>query len=264
VVNANTVFDDNGCITRGERLICNHDNLRPGRVNMVDVLRLSLNVEAAKMAEMMGARVFYNYVLNFGFGRTTGVDLASEAAGLVKVPGDGYWYPSDLAMNAFGQGLSATPLQMANAVAAVANGGQLMKPYVVSKIVYPGGRIELKRPQSVRQVIRPEIARLTTQLLAQAIVGESDNKAVVTGYAIAGKTGTAQIPVPGGYDERWTIASFAGFLPADDPRFVLLVKLDKPTHSPWGSQEASPVFAAVAKQIVALAGLPPDGIRLGK
>ena len=112
------------------------------------------------------------------------------------------------------------------------------------------------------QVIRPETAQTLTRILADAIVGESSNKALVPGYRIAGKTGTASIPIPGGYDPVNTIASFAGYLPADDPHYVILVKLDKPQSSEWGSQVASPVFAAVAKQLVAMAGLPPDAIRL--
>jgi len=122
--------------------------------------------------------------------------------------------------------------------------------------------VHTTNPEMVRQVIRPETAQTLTRLLADAIIGESINKAVVPGYRIAGKTGTASIPIPGGYDPVATIASFAGYLPADDPRFVILVKLDKPQTSEWGSQVASPVFAAVAKQLVVMAGLPPDSVRL--
>ncbi len=257
-----TTFDDNGSLLFGGVTIYNHDMLAPGRVNMVQVLERSLNVEAAKISVGLGVQRFYEYVRRFGFGAITRVELGSEMMGVIKTPGDGRWRDSDLATNAFGQGISSTPLQMAAAVAAVANEGRLMRPYVVQEIQEPNGRVTKTQPQVVRQVLRPETARTLTQLLAEAIIAESTNKAIVSGYRIAGKTGTAQIPIYGGYDPKWTIASFCGYLPADDPKFVILVKLDKPQTSEWGSQVASPVFASVAKQLVMLTGLPPDSIRL--
>ena len=261
-VSPGTYFDDGGSIYIGGSLIKNHNDLVPGHVSLTDVLRQSLNVEAAKMSVGLGAERFYQYVRRFGFGTYTRVDLADEIAGQVKSVGDGRWRDSDLATNAFGQGLSATPLQMIMAVAAVANQGKLMQPYVAKQIRYSNGNIYTASPSEVAQVIRPETAQTLTRILADAIVGESSNKALVPGYRIAGKTGTASIPIPGGYDPVNTIASFAGYLPADDPHYVILVKLDKPQSSEWGSQVASPVFAAVAKQLVAMAGLPPDAIRL--
>ncbi len=257
-----TAFEDNGSLLFGGVTIYNHDMLAPGRVNLVQVLEKSLNVEAAKIAVGLGVQRYYEYLRKFGFGALTRVELGSEMMGVIKTPGDGRWRDSDLATNAFGQGISATPLQMAAAVAAVANDGQLMRPYIVQEMHEPGGRVIKTQPQVVRQVLRPETAKLLTQLLAEAIIAESTNKAIVPGYRIAGKTGTAQIPIYGGYDPKWTIASFCGYLPADDPRFVILVKLDKPQTSEWGSQVASPVFASVAKQLVVLTGLPPDTVRL--
>jgi cell division protein FtsI/penicillin-binding protein 2 len=261
-VSPGTFFDDSGSIYIGGSLIKNHNDIAPGHVSLTDVLRLSLNVEAAKMSVGLGAERFYQYVNGFGFGSYTRVDLADEIAGQVKSVGDGRWRDSDLATNAFGQGISVTPLQMVMAVAAVANQGKLMQPYVAQQVRYSNGNVYTASPTVVRQVIRPETAQTLTRILADAIIGESSNKAVVPGYRIAGKTGTASIPIPGGYDPVNTIASFAGYLPADDPHFVILVKLDKPQTSEWGSQVASPVFAAVAKQLVAMAGLPPDNIRL--
>ncbi len=257
-----TAFDDNGSLLFGGVTIYNHDMLAPGRVNLVQVLERSLNVEAAKISVGLGVQRFYEYLRRFGFGAPTRVELGSEMMGVIKTPGDGRWRDSDLATNAFGQGISATPLQMAAAVAAVANDGRLMRPYIVQEVHEPSGRVVKTQPQVVRQVLRPETAKILTQLLAEAIVAESTNKATVPGYRIAGKTGTAQIPIYGGYDPKWTIASFCGYLPADDPKFVILVKLDKPQTSEWGSQVASPVFASVAKQLVVLTGLPPDSVRL--
>ena len=199
--------------------------------------------------------------MTFGLGTVTGVDLAGEIPGTVKQPGDGAWYELDLGANAFGQGVAVTPLQMANALAVVANGGKLMRPYIVQKIVHPDGSVETRGPHIVRQVLRPETAHLVTQILTQSIGTESINQAVIPGYRIAGKTGTAQIPIPGGYDPKWTIASFGGYLPADHPQFVILVRIDRPVKSPWGSVVASPVFARVAQQLVQLTGLPPDDVR---
>jgi cell division protein FtsI/penicillin-binding protein 2 len=261
-VSPGTFFDDNGSIYVGGRLIKNHDDIAPGHVSLTDVLRLSLNVEATKMSVGLGADRFYHYVRDYGFGTVTRVELASEASGSVKSVGDGRWRDADLATNSFGQGISVTPLQMAAAVAAVANRGVLMRPYIVQEIRHPDGTVVETRPEAVRQVIKPATAQTMTKLLADAIIGESTNKAVVPSYKIAGKTGTASIPIAGGYDPVNTIASFVGYLPADDPHFVILVKLDKPQTSEWGSQVASPVFASVAKQLVALVGLPPDSVRL--
>lgn len=257
-----SVFDDNGWVLVGGRELRNHNQIAPGRVNLTDVLRLSLNVEAVKMSVGLGVGPFYRYVRKFGFGIPTRVELAAEAAGDVKSVGDGRWRDIDLGTNAFGQGIAVTPLQMTAAIAAVANQGRLMRPYIVQETHYPNGKIQKTEPELVRQVIRPETAQVLTRLLADAIIGESTNKAIVPGYRVAGKTGTAQIPIFGTLDPRWTIASFVGYLPADDPRFVILVKLDKPQTSEWGSQVASPVFASVAKQLVTLVGLPPDAVRL--
>ncbi len=260
-INADISFNDTGTCVVGGRTFYNHDFLKPGFVNLVGVMKLSLNVEACKISIATGAKIFYKYLHDFGFGSITGVDLAGEIPGSVKQPGDGAWYESDLGSNAFGQGIAVTPLQIANALAAVSNGGKLMRPYVVEKIVRPDGSEETRGPHMIRQVIKPESTRLVSQILSQSIGTESINQAVVPGYRIAGKTGTAQIPIPGGYDPKWTIASFGGWLPVDHPQFVILVKIDRPGKSPWGSVVASPVFERVAQQLIQLDGLPPDDLR---
>jgi cell division protein FtsI/penicillin-binding protein 2 len=257
-ITPNSSFDDTGSIIIGGRTIKNHDDIAPGHVNLTDVLRMSLNVEAAKISVGMGAERFYQCIRRFGFGAPTRIDLAAEVAGKVKAVGDGEWREVDLATNAFGQGIAVTPLQMIVAVSAVANQGKLMRPYVVQEVQPSNGKTRQGNSQVVRQAIRPEIAQTLTRMLADAIIAESTNKASVPGYRIAGKTGTAQIPIAGTLDPRWTIASFAGYLPVDDPQYAILVKLDKPQTSEWGSQVASPVFASVAKQLASLVGLPPD------
>lgn len=263
-VNVNSVFDDAGAIYIGGREIKNHDNLTPGRVTLTDVMRLSLNVEAAKMSVGLGAERFYRCIREFGFGALTRVELAGEVAGRVKSVGDGEWREVDLATNSFGQGIAVTPLQMIAAVSAVANRGKLMRPHIVREVQFANGRTQPTPFESVRAVIRAETAQTLTKVLADAILAESANKAIVPGYRIAGKTGTAQIPIAGMLDPRWTIASFVGYLPADDPQYAILVKIDKPQTSEWGSQVASPVFAAVAKQVVSMMGLPPDAARVAR
>ena len=260
-INQNITFNDTGTCTVGGHSYYNHDFLKPGIVDLVGVMKLSLNVEACKIAIAAGAKTFYQYLHDFGFGSLTGVDLWGEISGTVKNPGDGIWYESDLGSNAFGQGLATTPLQMANALAAVADGGKLNRPYIVAKVIHPDGSADVRGPHLVRQVIKPQTAQLVNSILSRSIGTESINQAVIPGYAIAGKTGTAQIPIPGGYDPKWTIASFGGWLPVNHPQFVILVKIDRPTKSQWGSVVASPVFARVAQQLVQLTGLAPDAVR---
>lgn len=263
VIRPTSCFQDDGSIYIGGRVIKNHNEIAPGRVCLTDVLRMSLNVEMVKIGISLGAERFYQSVRQFGFGELTRIELANEVPGSVKRVGDGVWREIDLGTNAFGQGIAVTPVQMIAAVAAVANQGKLMKPYIIQSI-QPANAAKpvVTAPQMVRQVIQPATAQTLTKILSDSIIAESTNKAIVPGYSIAGKTGTAQIPIAGILDPKWTIASFVGYLPADDPRFVILVKLDKPQSSEWGSQVASPVFAAVAKQIVMQAGLPPDKVRL--
>lgn len=260
-VTPHSVFEDSGSIDVGGRTFYNPKRLVAGRVNLTEVLRLSLNVEAVKLSVGLGAQRFYQCVRDFGFGALTRIELANELAGKVKSVGDGEWREADLATNAFGQGIAVTPLQMIMAVGAVANQGKLMRPYIVQEVQAPNAKPSPTTPTVVRQVIRPESARTLTQLLADAILAESSHRATVPGYRIAGKTGTAEIPIVGGHDPEWTIASFAGYLPADAPRVAILVKIDKPQTSKWGSEVAAPVFAAVAKQLVMILGIPPDAIR---
>jgi cell division protein FtsI/penicillin-binding protein 2 len=260
-ITPSTILNDPGSVVVGGRTLYNSDRRGYGNVDLTTAMERSLNVIAAKIALSTGTRGFYQYLHDFGFGSVTGVDLAGEIPGTVKNPGDGIWYESDLGTNSFGQGVAVTPLQLANAVAAVANGGNLMRPYIVDQIIHDDGSIDVRSPRIVRRVIQPETAKALVQILSRSIAQESTNKASLPGYRIAGKTGTAQIPIPGGYDPKWTIASFCGFFPADNPQYVILVKIDRPTKSPWGSIVASPVFSSIAQQLAQLTGLPPDDVR---
>ncbi len=262
-VTPETTYNDTGSILVGGQVIANWDWGARGETTVSELLRYSLNVGAATMSTKIGAEKFYRYVRRFGFGEPTGVDLAGEVAGIVKTPGDAQWHESDLGTNSFGQGISVTPLQMINAMAAIANGGLLMKPHIVQRIIREDGVVEIE-PVVRRRVVSLETARQLTQILVEGVKKGVAELAYVEGYSIAAKTGTAQIPIPGGYDPTWTIASIAGWAPADDPRFVILVKIDKPQAAPWGAVVAAPVFKSLAQQLFDYLGIPPDEIRLAR
>jgi cell division protein FtsI (penicillin-binding protein 3) len=260
VITPQSTFYDSGSIQVGGRTIMNWDRRGHGLVTMTDVLAQSLNVGAAYVSTTLGRERFYTYIRRFGFGRITRVDLASEGPGRLRLPGDGEWHESDLGTNSFGQGLAVTPLQVITAVAAVANDGLMMKPHAVEKIV-DGQRVTTIQPVAVRRVISPQTAQQLTWMLVEAVQKETD-LAAVPGYKIAGKTGTAQVPIPGGYHPNWTIASFIGYAPPEDPAFIVLVKIDEPAVEPWGSTVAAPVFKTVAEQLFILLGIPPDEARV--
>ncbi|MDW8067572.1 MAG: penicillin-binding protein 2 [Anaerolineae bacterium] len=251
-VSLGETYRDTGRIEVGGQVIANWDGKAYGEQDLVGLMGHSLNVGAAWLATRMGPELFYRYVRAFGFGQPTGVDLEGEVAGMVHLPGDLDWYDSYLGANAYGQGIAVTPMQMAAAVAAVANGGRLMRPYVVARQIRPDGSVLESRPVIRGQPISPETARAVSEILARA-VEQYMPQAAVPGYRVAGKTGTAQIPVPGGYDPRGTVASFVGYGPVEDPRLLILVRLDRPRTSPWASQTAAVVFQRLAQRLFPLA-----------
>jgi cell division protein FtsI/penicillin-binding protein 2 len=255
-----TTYYDAGVIEIGGYPLYNWDRAAYGTVDMTTLLARSLNVGAATIATWMGADTFYSYMQRFGFGRPTGIDLMAEAAGQLPLPGDADWTESNLGTNAFGQGLASTPLQMISAISALANGGYLMQPYLVQEI-HRQGQVYTHEPTILSRPISEQTAAQLTAMSINAVRQEIF-QAQIEGYTIAGKTGTAQIPEGGIYHPDDTIASFIGWLPADAPELLILVKLDRPTASPWGSQTAAPAFAELAQELVALLGIPPDNVRL--
>jgi cell division protein FtsI/penicillin-binding protein 2 len=195
----------------------------------------------------------------FGIGHLTNVDLANEVSGRLKVPGDADWYDADLGTNSFGQGVAATPLQMAAAISSLANDGKMMAPRIVRSIVNEGRQFDTE-PRVAGQPIKPETARALTEMLAASLEDEASD-ALVEGYRVAGKTGTAEIPTPFGYTSGVTNASFVGWGPVDDTRFLVYIWLEKPETSIWGSVVAAPVFRQVVERLVVLMDIPPDGVR---
>ncbi len=223
---------------------------------MTDVLVHSDNTGMVFVQDRLGKEKFLKYLDNFGVGQLSGIDLEEETSPALRDKAD--WRQIDLATASFGQGIVITPISMIRAVAAIANGGNLMEPHVVEKVITSNGVVMEIKPKIIRRVISLKAAKTLTEMMIQAVDRGEAKWAKPKGYRIAGKTGTAQIPVAGHYDESRTIASFVGFAPADDPKFVMLVRLTEPTSSPWGSETAAPLFFDISRELFSYYGIGPQ------
>lgn len=261
VVTPDTPFLDTGEVEIGGYTIYNWDRNAWGPQTMTTCMQHSLNVCLTWVAQQLGPTRFYQYLQAFGIGRKTNIDLAGEVNFPLALPGDNNWYPINLGTNSFGQGVAATPLQMITAVGALANDGKMMAPHILQSVV-ENGRQYNNTPQVIGNPISAKSARTISQLLAVSLEEEASD-ALVDGYRVAGKTGTAEIPGPNGYVSNLTNASFVGWGPVDDPRFVVYIWLEKPKSSMWGSIVAAPVFSQVVQSLVVSLKLPPDTIRQG-
>lgn len=221
---------------------------------MVEIIQNSDNVGMVFVGEKLGIQKLVSYLQKFGIGETTGIDLEGEAPSKLRKEED--WSIVDLNTASFGQGVALTGIQMVAAVGAIANEGRLMEPHVVAKIA-SGERVFEVRPRQVRQVISPTTAKIITEMMVNAVEKGEAKWTKLPGFRIAGKTGTAQIPIAGHYDEEKTIASFVGFAPADDPAFVMLVTLREPQVSQWASETAAPLWFETAKELFSILGLSP-------
>ena len=241
--------------------IFNWDGGAWGNQDMTGCLANSLNVCLAWVADReMGSASFYSYMQRFGLGHATGVDLAQETSGRLKLPGDGDWTPVELGTNSYGQGVSATPLQMVMAASALANDGQMVYPHVLYAQIQDGKQSNTKT-QIVGVPVSAATAHTISEMLTNSLEIES-SAARVPGYRIAGKTGTAQIPISGGgYDQSNVNASFIGWGPVDDPRFIVYVWLEKPQSNRAASVVAAPIFKQVVEKLVVLLDIPPDAVR---
>ena len=260
VVTPQTSYTDMGAFPIGGAIIKNWDEAAWGIQDMTGCLQHSLNVCLAWIAVEIGTDDFYAYMSDFGIGHPTGIDLSGEAGGRLKIPGDADWYPVDLATNSFGQGVTATPIQMMMATSAVANDGVMVTPHLLYGMVRDGKQYNFP-PQDAGKPISKESARTLSEMLANALTA-AESPALVPDYRLAGKTGTAQIPTEyGWYDNEQTNASFIGWGPVDDPQFMIYVWLEKPSTSIWASTTAAPVFGEVAKESIRILNIPPDYIR---
>lgn len=260
IVSPGTTYLDMGYYEIGGGYIYNWDKGAWGVQDMVGCLQNSLNVCMARLASQMGTENYYRYMRAFGLGRSTGIDLAGEAIGRLKSPGDSDWYLIDLATNSFGQGVATTPMQMLTAASALANEGRMVYPHVLHGMVNNGNQSNTPS-QVLGTPISPQTARTVSEMLALGLE-RSDSLGLVEGYRIAGKTGTAQVPTASGfYSPNEINASFIGWGPLDDPQVMVYIWLEKPKSDVWASLIVAPIFKDVFETLVVLLDIPPDSIR---
>ena len=254
-VTPQTTFTDEGFIKAAEYTIRNFSNKVFGLQTMSQVLEKSINTGAMFVENTVGDDNFLNYTINTGFGQRTGIDLPGEVNGDITNLYSGR--KINYLTASFGQGIAVTPIQLVNAYSAIANGGKLMKPYVVEKIIKEGGEEVVTKPE----INSIPFSEKTSSKLKTMLVGVVDNgfdKARIKGYDIAGKTGTAQIPDgKGGYDEKEFIHNFLGFAPAYDPQFVVLIKMDRPHGIAFAADSLSPTFREVVQFLINYYKIPP-------
>jgi cell division protein FtsI (penicillin-binding protein 3) len=251
------IYGENGRMEIARTVI--HDHEKSGWITFAEVIQKSSNIGAAKIAMQLEEARLYRYVKAFGFGEKSDIDLPGEMAGLVKEPKD--WGRRSLASIAMGQEIGVTPLQLVTAISAVANGGRLMKPYVVSEIRDAGGHLVGRiEPHVRRQPISAATARTVTDILEGVVTMGTGRKAAVSGYRVAGKTGTAQKidPRTGAYSSSLLMGSFVGYVPAEDPRLAIVVVIDEPKTEAWGGVVAAPVFRRIAEQVLPHLGVSPQ------
>ena len=256
-VTAQTTYVDEGVEEIGKYKIRNSDGKAHGEVDMVTVLNESLNTGAIFVQRELGKEQFVDYVEKFGFGRTTDIELGNELSGNIS----SLYKRGDIfaATGSFGQGMTATPIQLVMAYAALANGGKLMKPHIIKEKRRGDDILEQTKPVFVDEAISVKASTIVSGMLVSVVQGDHARSAGVDGYYIAGKTGTAQVAEAGEYGEE-TIHSFAGFGPVDQPVFAMIVKLDNPQIGFFSSATAAPLFGAIAEFMMQYYGVPPDEI----
>ena len=247
-ITPDTTYNDTGSVKLSGYTIRNWDGKAHGKVTMTNIIEKSLNTGTVYAERLIGNTIFTDYIKKFGFGEKTGVDLPAEVRGDLRNIN-----PKSVAVAfanaAFGQGVSVTPLQMINAISAIANGGSLMRPYF---------NLELGS-EEIRRVMSEDTAKKVTAMMVSAV--DKGKLASIEGYSIAGKTGTAQVPdlKKGGYTDR-VIDTYIGFAPASDPKFTILIKIDEPEGSPLAGETVVPAFRDLAKFLLQYYSVPPDRI----
>jgi cell division protein FtsI/penicillin-binding protein 2 len=258
LVSPDTLWFDSGAFNVDGWSIRNWDFSANGTQTVTQILAKSLNTGAAWLSQQTGPDSFYEYVHRFGFGEATASGLGGEVGGRVRTPetDPDNWRLVDMATNSFGQGISVTPLQMAMALAALANDGKLMKPMLVKEVIGPKGA-QVTQPEVARQVVSPETARTLLDIMGVVVQGIPPAFLNVQGYKVGGKTGTANIASSGGGYKNSYISSFAGVAPLEDPKLAILVKIDEPQSVPWGTVVAAPAFSRIAQATLAYLKIPP-------
>ncbi|MBI2607493.1 MAG: penicillin-binding protein 2 [Candidatus Doudnabacteria bacterium] len=257
VVTPETTYEDTGAVELDEFTIRNSDGEAHGIQTMNEVLEKSLNTGAVFVEQQLGHKKFKKYVEEFGFGQLWGVDLPGEVLGNINnlnKKGEVFFGTAS-----YGQGITVTPLQLIAAYTAIANGGKLMKPYIVDRMVHPDETVEQTFPEQVREVISPKTAATVSAMMVNVVENGHGKRAAVPGYYIAGKTGTAQVAYQDriGYDPSKTIGSFVGFGPVDNPKFLMLVRIDNPKDVKFAESTAAPAFGEIASFILNYLQIPP-------
>jgi cell division protein FtsI (penicillin-binding protein 3) len=257
VANPDTKFNcENGRRQVGAKII--RDVHPYGTISFADVIRVSSNIGASKIGELLGKDRYYNDLKKFGFGDKTGIDVPGESGGRLSSPKS--WGKIELATISFGQGVSVTTLQLASALSAIANGGYLMKPYMIKEIIGPDGTVlRENKPEVKSRVISYDTAQEMTHILERVVEDGTGKKAAIPGYKVAGKTGTAQIPNPatGGYYHDKFVASFMGFAPSDDPKLTLVVVVEAPKKMTYGGSVSGPIFKRIVEKVLFHMGIAP-------
>lgn len=225
-------------------------------INMVEVIQRSDNTGMVFTAQKLGLDRMLSYLEKFGIGDNTNIDLQGEVSASLKPKNQ--WYAVDLATTGFGQGISVTPIELLNAISTIANSGKRMEPHVVEAVESLDGALVKISPKLVDTPISPQTAKIMTEIMVNAVNKGEASWARPKGYRVAGKTGTASIPIEGRYDPNQTIASFVGFAPADNPKFAMIVIYNRPVTSIYGSETAAPTFFKIAKSILEYYGIPPE------
>lgn len=233
------------------------DGLYAGAAETIkEIITYSFNVGTANMALALGKKKYYEHLLEFGFGSLTGIDLVGESEGILAPAST--WADINTATISFGQGVAATPVQLVSAMQAIGNGGTRLKPRVVKAVTDANGNIvERFEPEILSQPVSPEAAFQMLDILENVCENGTGKMAQIPGYRVGGKTGTAQMVENGAYLAGDYIASFIGIAPIDDPRLVVLVKVEKP-HPYWGGLVAGPVFSKVTEKALWKLGVKPD------
>ena len=249
------IFAENGAFHVANTII--HDHEKMGLITFSQMIQRSSNIGAAKTGMALGQERLYRYLKAFGFGERTEIDLPGEMGGLLREPRQ--WGKRSLASISMGQEVGVTPLQLVTAMSAIANGGWLMKPYLVSSIHDTSGKaVAVQNPQVRRRPISQTTAQTLTGILEGVVTKGTGSKAAVPGYRVAGKTGTAQKidPRTGAYSPTLFVGSFVGFVPADNPKLAIVAVIDEPKGEAWGGVVAAPVFRRVAEQALPYLGVP--------
>ncbi len=253
-----TTYTDTGVVKEAGFSIMNSDYKAYGVQTMTEVLEKSLNTGVIFAEKLVGNKDFAEYIKRFGFGKATGVDLFGEASGninnLKNLKSDIQFFTVS-----FGQGITTTPIQLAAAYSAIANGGRLMKPQIIEKKIDSTGQEKNIEPEEIRRVISPKASSDMINMLVSVVEKGHGKRAGVPGYVIGGKTGTAQVASQEkqGYEEGISIGSFAGFGPADDPKFVIVVRMDNPKAVEWAESSAAPAFGELMKFLLEYYNIEP-------